>query len=195
MMIVEPRVSQSGYSGLDRAPWGAVLELYYTDRLESEEQIAFEKLRSGHESGYWWPLCRSLSSLAKWQTVLHRERVPFEVLGVYSRYLEACGLQSFLLPTPRSRLLGYDVLSVGEWSLLAALLESDSAVAKSAASKLNSNGLMDNCNSMHQIEGVYHLLEETNEVEEIASVESDLMDCVAIYSLDVLVDSKRSLID
>lgn len=104
-----------------------------------------------------------------------------ELLGVFSPYLaEVLAWDGWEEPT--ADFLGIDVVSVGEWSLLRALLES--TVADKLTGLINSQGLLSDASSIAVVERIYRQYAAENIVEPIADIDSDLvLDPVRVFSM------------
>lgn len=110
------------YRGPDRDPWDLVDERYYAGTLPEAIRVEYEILKSDEARGLWWPTSTDLSSATRLAEFSRQAGGDVELIGVFSPYIDQLPHRK-AWEEPRARLLGLDVVSVGEWSLLRAMLE------------------------------------------------------------------------
>lgn len=172
--------SQAAYHGVDREPWEQIDIAYHEGRLPRDLSTLYQRMRSDASRGFWWP---TASSLVDAKTLLHfsSSHDKLEILGVRSKYLaEAVGrvgtLESEAVP------LGVDVVSIGEWSLLRAMLQGVPTSSIAVLPELNRFGLLNSESDLVRVEHAYSELCKEGRVEPIASGQSPIgIEAVWVY--------------
>ncbi len=176
-IIVNPKTVTSSYRGVDREPWGGIGDAFYAGRLPEQLRQVWDAMRP---RDLWWATCRR-EMLEKFESFLNQEGIPYEVLAVCSSYLSAARSERTAL-TPEHLFLGFDVVGVGQWSLLRALLESPAH--RSVADLVNDAGLLADLERGEFIAATYADATGRNEVEPLGETDPRLpIDVVSVYQL------------
>lgn len=161
-LVVQQRAGR--YRGPDRNPWDIVDEAYWAGRLPLGLRTHYERMKA--ERGLWWPTTCSLNiatQLAEYSARITGES--WEIVGVCSPYLASLGRTACVDAGAFSR-FGLDVVSVGEWSLLRALIEA-AQVGADIDGFLNEFGLLSESSSVSAIVRSYSSAVQAGQVEEI----------------------------
>jgi hypothetical protein len=164
---------------VDRQPWEIIDDSYYRHRLPNELRDLFQASRE--ERGFWWPTLTSRRDAEQMLAYTRNQGQPAEVVGVFSPYLEhAIGRRSWI--DDHACLIGIDVISIGEWSLLRALQEASVTLPRDIQPLLNDSCLLCDAAGATALVQYYCILAEQGIVEQIAEGESALgTEAVSIY--------------
>ena len=185
-VLVSLDTSGSIYRGPDRALWEKVDDDYYSGRLPPQLHMAYKSIKSDDSRGIWWTTCKTLETVISFAEFENKKNHNVEPLAVWSPYLantQSCqGWEE-----PRATLLGFDVISIGEWSLLRAIQECQhGAHCEDFEIKVNKAGLLSNSSSVREVENKYQKLASEGMVEPIAEVNSGaVVESIEVYSLDL----------
>jgi hypothetical protein len=158
------------YRGPDRQPWDAIDDAYWAGRLPPSIRGQYEEMRA--KRGLWWPTVCSLSHAM--DLANYSEGVgggSWEVVGVHSPYLASLGMPA----CPDSNVFeqcGLDVVSVGEWSLLRALIEAHPEQSDIEI-LLNEVGLISDPDSVQSVVRKYRSFVKAGRVEDTAEPTAD----------------------
>lgn len=179
-LVVSPKEPGATYQGPDRSPWDQIDEGFYEGTLPKRIRAAYDSLRSDQSRGFWWPTCTDLGTAMMFADYLRQGGKPAEVIAIYSPYLaRSQGREGW--HEPRARLLGFDVVAVGEWSLLKALLDGQDPQCTKA---VNAAGLLPDKSYVPTVEARYRELSQSNVVEPIAATDSAIpVEAVTVYGL------------
>lgn len=170
-LLVSEKNSNTLYRGVDRVPWDYIGGGYYAKSLPTNLNHIYEALRKGNSQSLWWPTSTNLADTVLLQEFSTTAGVGTELLGVFSPYLaEALGRDAW--EEPAADLLGVDVVSIGEWSLLRSLLESP--MAGKVMGLVNGHGLLPDTAGIEVIDRMYKKFAAENIVEPIAGSGSGL---------------------
>jgi len=179
MVVRSP--DQSGYHGADREPWEIISARYYTHELPPNIQRLYEEIDSIDERGFWWPTSRTRED-AECMLAYTREYDPTaELIAIYSPYLFRLHRRSWT--EHDASFLGFDVVPVGEWSLLRELT-ANTSLPDSIRALLNSNKLLYDETMADVVEAYYRDVSGQPGVEPIGDKDSGLpVEAVRVYKL------------
>ncbi len=186
--VVVSGANPDGYRGVDRLPWGVVDNAYYAGKLPDDVRRLYEHVRDSPRLGFWQPIATSVRTAASLYEYTRSEAGDAELLGVRSPYLSA--LDNPLLPCREATFLGYDVVAVGEWSLLRSFAEErgghrDRPESRYISTLVNTSYLLRRSADAEVVEGLYRKVASSNLLEPIAPVASGLpVEAVAVFSVD-----------
>jgi len=172
-ILVSPPNSKVVYRGPDRAPWELVDDDYWEGRLPRALRAAYESMRSDESRGVWWVTCKELAAATSLADFERERGRSIELLAVRSPYLASSDSREW--EEPRAVLLGVDVISVGEWSLLRVIQESRHPACDALKVMMNKAGLLPDASSVRMIERKYRELASANIVEPIAEPDSGIV--------------------
>ena len=136
------------------------------------------------QRGLWWHTCDSLEDAERFLEYSRTRPAgnsKVELVGIYSPYINTLGVESW--SAGEFTLIGVDVVSIGEWSLLRALSGSSSEEGKTVRDLVNSHGLLPNADAARRVEHLYRQAAERNAIEEIASVQGHLgVEAVGVFA-------------
>lgn len=180
-LVVDGAKLASGYRGVDRYPWETIDAHYYEKLLPPDMREVYELLRAPSRRGMWWPTAETVSLADRLLDYSRRFSPDDALVGVESPYL-ASALGRTTLDMPGWTLIGFDVVAVGEWSLLEVLSELDASLLSDVAFSLNPSGLLHDRKDLGLVARVYEALARAGVVEPIASPDPRLpLEAVAIY--------------
>ncbi len=183
-VLVSLDVQAGAYRGPDRAPWEVVVDAYYGERLPPALRSSFEAMGS---PDLWGPSCQDLGDALAFLDFAHAKGHGVELMAVFSPYLQRVrGVDGWL--EPRAVALGFDVMAVGEWSLLRAMGEATRAASDprwvDVRAMLNGNGLLADPSRAGVVEAKYRELAAARAVEPIADQDARLsVEATAVYGL------------
>lgn len=169
------------YRGADRRPWEVVDAAYYSRTLPDDIRRLYEGMRAGERRGLWWPTTSSREDATRLLEFTRAQEPEAELIAIHSPYLRnETGRQEWTEAS--AGFLGIDVISVGEWSLLQALAETDMSLPDDIVSQLNDSGLLQDDSIAGRIEAYYRELSDKERVEPIAAPESGIpVEPVRVY--------------
>lgn len=180
------------YYGVGRSLMDEIASEYWADRGSPLAEAYVASARRGARYGH---VFTSYADAAAALPLLERHLgSTVVVIGVSSDYLA-----SVLSPSEESIemvLLGYDVVSVGEWSLLQEIMRVDLSrdLERDHGVSLNRSGLLDRSDeeAVRSVEQVYRAAAEQNRVEPTWDPEVGIIECVAVLiEPRFLVSGKR----
>lgn len=181
--LVVSRV-QDGYAGPDRNPWEALGEAFWAKTLPSELHELYSEM--GSRRGLWWHTCpgqEQAERLLAYSREISPVHAPeLELIGIDSPYLDALGAPS--MPAGKSTPLGFDVISIGEWSLLRALNKLDAEEGVTARSLTNDHGLLPSASALSLVLELYLKATDRDLVEEIARPSEESIEAVCVFRPD-----------
>ncbi len=183
-VLVSPPNFEAVYKGPDRDPWELVDEDYYGGRLPPILRSVYELMRSDESRGLWWVTCKDRAAAVPFVEFERERGRSVEVLAVRSPYI-ASSQDRQEWEEPRAIFLGVDVISVGEWSLLRVIQESQHPASDELKAMVNDAGLLSDTHSVRTIERKYRELASANIVEPIAAPDSGIVvEAVETYALE-----------
>jgi hypothetical protein len=183
-LVVSLKEPGTTYQGPDRSPWDRIDEGFYEGTMSDRMRSAYGALGSDGSRGFWWPTCTDLKTAKMFAEHSRVGGKSAEVIAIYSPYLaQSQGRKGW--HEPRARFLGVDIVAVGEWSLVRALLEARDPECRNAVRSVNAVGLLPDASCARIIEARYRTLAEANLVEPIADADSRIpVEAVAVYGLE-----------
>ena len=171
----------STYMGVDRDAFTALGQAYFDKPRRLPHAAVEAYVRTLDQPGRYTPVCTNRPDaeiLLRHSMLLEGAH---ELLGIRSSYLEdVCGW-----PVLREHgdFLGYDVVAVGEWSMLTRLLEPEvGGRANDILALLNSNGLLDDPAAMDLVNQRYRALTVQDVVEEVGgNSPAAPLECVQVF--------------
>ena len=183
-LVVSPKKPLEIYRGPDRSPWRHVEQCFFEGILPEPIRDAYKSLRSDQSRGFWWPSCTDLGTATKLAAYSREAGEGAEVIAIYSPYL-ANSPDRKGWHEPCGRLLGVDVLAVGEWSLLRALVNARDPACRNVLTSVNTAGLLPDASCAGTVEARYRELARIDLVEPIADADSRLpVEAVTVYDLE-----------
>lgn len=183
-LVVSPREPGTTYQGPDRSPWEHIEQGFYEGELPETIRSSYASLRSDNSRGLWWPTCRDLGLATVLAAYSRKAGKSVEIIAIYSEYL-AQSPDRVGWREPRARLLGVDVVAVGEWSLIRALLEARDPACAKVVGTLNEAGLLPDLSCASFVRELYTELARANLVEPIADPGSGVpVEAIRVYDLD-----------
>jgi len=184
LLVRGPVCTESGcYWGVDREPWGTIGDHYWTHQLPPNLAAVFERLRRRENRGVWWPFAPNLDDVFALHEYARQHDPDTEIIATYSDYLEHS------IGAPRTEVagchLGFDVVSVGEWSLLRELLESSIALPSDIAKGVNAKGLLTDASIALAVEKFYRKVAQPRGAEVIASDPRIPVEAVSVIGVDL----------
>ena len=183
-------MSKTIYRGIDCEPWDHLDGKYYENVLPTSVCAKYKAIRADSSRGLWWATCRDFTSASELANISWQAGRDDTLLAVYSPYLaevfDRGGWEE-----PMAIFLGFDLVSVGEWSLLRALLESEAIPTDEILHFINKSGLLQEASSSCAVEKYYRNRAARNLVEPIADIDSGgVVDLVSVYLLtqDIVSD-------
>lgn len=167
-LVVRREAGVGAYSGIDRDAWSDLYDLYYADVLKDDCLEAFNQFETDDANKWGFMTTASDKAIAqRLANCCSAVDKDFEVIAVNSEYLthfpsrdpwREDGLQS----------LGYDVICIGEWSLLRVLLEYwKGEVPDDLRASFGPHGLLLETTKKNAIVELYLSLAERELVEDI----------------------------
>lgn len=150
------------YRGVDRDPWGIVGDHYYSNVLPQGIRALYEDM--DRDRGYWWRSTPSINAAKDALAYSRKFDEGAELLAIYSPYLDSLGVTPWADTVSDS--IGYDVVGVGEWSLLSAFHSSSVCIPDHIS--INEGGLLDEPALMDSIVDAYRVHAGVNELEPLA---------------------------
>lgn len=182
-LVVSPKTPPEIYQGPDRSPWAHFEECFYGELLPGPIRDAYASLRSDQSRGFWWPTSTDLDTATNLAAYSREAGRDAEVIAIYSPYLADSEYRKGW-HEPRGRLLGVDVLGVGEWSLLRALLTAPDPACRNVVASVNAAGLLPDASRAGIVEARYRELARIELVEPIADADSRIpVETVTVYDL------------
>lgn len=165
-LVVSPARAGS-YRGVDRQPWETIDAAYHDRTLPKDIVRLYECIRASPSRGLWWASTSSLEHAAIMLEFTRTREPHAELIAVYSPYLlHEVGREVWI--DREAGVLGTDVVSVGEWSLLRALGRSDISPADDITEHINEWGLLRDASAAGRVEDYYRQLSDDEVVEPIA---------------------------
>jgi hypothetical protein len=114
---VAPQVDGLFYGGIDRMPWFDLDEDHYGGRLPEDIEVQWNALLQQNPDLTGIKICKDLSVAAQLLQYSNRRQPWNELIAIASPTLTS--IKGIVSDCPATRqLLGYDVVSLGWWSLL-----------------------------------------------------------------------------
>lgn len=169
------------YRGVDREPWDIIDAAYYDRDLPSDIQQIYASIKNDPSRGFWWPTVQSRTEAAKLLAFTRTREPQAELIGIVSPYLDRVAGRAGQQDTTLLH-LGFDLISVGEWSLLRAMAESATHLPDRTAALINASGLLRRAEDADRVETSYRRMAEQGFVEAIADRGSGLpVEPVGVY--------------
>lgn len=172
------------YRGVDREPWDTVDSAYFAQTLPPEIRHFYQDVRDAEKRGFWWPTTESGEIAQKMLSFTQSRDPDAELIAVFSPYLaQTMGRSAW---TERGALLlGIDVISVGEWSLLRKLECASGQLPDPIAALMNESGLLRHADDAEVIAEHYRRVAEQGLVETIAGTDSGIpVEPVWVYTIE-----------
>lgn len=172
------------YRGVDREPWDTVDSAYFAQALPPEMRYFYQDVRDAEKRGFWWPTAESLEAAEKMLAFSQSREPDTELIAVFSPYIEqTIGRRAWA--ERGARLLGIDVISVGEWSLLGKLECASGQLPGPIAALINEAGLLRHADDADVIAEHYRRVAGQGLVETIASADSGIpVEPVWVYTVE-----------
>lgn len=175
-----------GYAGIDRDAWSDLDDLYYADMLKDDCLSTYRQHDADDANGGFMETAASMDIAQRLANCCSAEGKKVEVIAVNSDYLTNFpsrdpwreeGLQS----------LGYDVICIGEWSLLRVLLEYwKGEVPDDLRASFGPHGLLLETTKKNAIVELYLSLAERELVEDIGGEDSrDFIEAIEVLRTPV----------
>lgn len=164
-LIVAP--PSDHYRGPDRLPWDPIDSAYWRGDLPPDLQQAFRVMRA--RCGLWWPVASDLACVEGMRRFAEQHHQPageVEILGIFSPYLTRLGMAPW--SDEAFERVGYDVVSIGEWSLVQGLVQSPAPAARALSPRLNRFGLLDRPDDAGFVASLYRVVVAEGGVEALA---------------------------
>ncbi len=180
------------YSGVGRSLMDEIAGEYWADRKSS---LAEAYRASAHRGARWGHLfTRYLDAAGALPLLETRLGLKVAVVGVSSAYITS------VLPRMEESiemvLLGHDVVSVGEWSLLEELIRANLTreLRRDCGLALNRAGLLDTggADAVRSVEQLYRAAAAQNRVEPIWDSEVGIVESVAVLVEPRFVPSRQT---
>jgi hypothetical protein len=184
LVVGAPTVSSRGlvYRGVDRGPWETVADAYYAHRLPGALRTVYESIKKGANRAFWWPTCRTLEEAQLLLGYTRDQKAPAQLVCVFSPYLQT-DLQRIPLAQDCVSFLGFDVVAVGEWSLLRVLASANADFPSGLTGAINQNGLLEEKHGQLLVEQAYRQMAAEGHVEELARQKQLPIECVAVWEV------------
>ena len=135
-----PRLGGILYGGLDRMPWFDVDEEYYAGTLPAGLATARTKLKKNNSDFTGIELCQDLTQALELLRYANRSTRKNELIAVRSERLARIK-GAVDLRSPSAKWIGYDVVGLGEWSLIREGLFAVPSAFAGWETELNEDGL------------------------------------------------------
>lgn len=182
-VLVDWSAACSRYRGVDCDPWEYFSARYYTGELSSLEKALFDEVECDESNGFWWGAANDLNVALLLADISRRAGRNDVLLAIFSPYLaNAYGRTGW--EESGVKFLGYDLVSIGEWSLLHQLLDLQVDLPKEVYPALNENGLLRDSSYSGILERFYRDQAADNIVEPIGDIDCGVgVEPVSVYLL------------
>jgi hypothetical protein len=163
---IAPHLDDVYYGGMFRMPWFEIEEDYYAKTLNSRVAEMWQLLKTTNQDFSGFEMCRDIET-AKCLLEYSNQKVPRnELIAVRSKALSNIKGE-FNFDDARIDWFGFDIVSLGHWSLLRdGLFMAPSYFAK-WTSYLNKNGVFEDSSVAQEYANDYNLAAEKRGVEEL----------------------------
>ncbi|HEX2205997.1 MAG TPA: hypothetical protein VHG91_21960 [Longimicrobium sp.] len=169
---VAPCLGGRCYGGIDRMPWFDVEAALEIGPLPPEAAAAWAAVEAGDSDFSGVRLCPRLSDAAALLKVSNRKGAENELVAVRGALLDEI---KGTVPVGSARIewLGYDVISLGWWSLLSVLFRVPSAFP-GWGPRINGAGLLPSADLGRELARAYRAAELRGEVEELPEPDCEI---------------------
>jgi hypothetical protein len=161
-----PCIGSVCYGGLDRMPWFDVEEDHFAGKLPAELEQILHRIKDSIKDFTGIALCTQLPIAIELLDYSNKDRKRNEIIAVGSEKLAAIN-GSLTEPVPPIEWLGFDIVSVGNWSLLREGLFVRPEEFQDALSGLTQDGLFSDAASASAYAQKYLAAAARGHVEEL----------------------------
>lgn len=167
------------YSGIDRSRWYDIDTDYYNKTLPEQIKKLYEPINKGTDDLTGIDVCKDFQVAVELLNYSNRDRKVNELISFRSEKLkEIKGAIEF--DASKIVWLGYDMMKLGEWSLLTDGLFLKPEYFQGWEKRLNKNGLFDDPSLLDDFVATYQALAEKEIVEPLSDDERHSFDAIEI---------------